>query len=63
MNVADSIQGRWKGLFPDTMGLELTDVTPERVRATAARVTDSSGVELRLASQDEASPWLEVARC
>lgn len=34
MNVADSIQGRWKGLFPDTMGLELTDVTPERVRAT-----------------------------
>jgi phosphoribosyl 1,2-cyclic phosphodiesterase len=47
------------------MGLHLSEQnnSPERVRATAARVTDSSGVELRLATQDEASPWLEVARC
>jgi phosphoribosyl 1,2-cyclic phosphodiesterase len=47
------------------MGLHLSEQnnTPERVRVTAARVTDSCGVELRLASQDEASPWLEVARC
>jgi phosphoribosyl 1,2-cyclic phosphodiesterase len=47
------------------MGLHLSEQnnTPERVRVTAARVTDTSGVELRLASQDEASPWLEVVRC
>lgn len=47
------------------MGLHLSEQnnTPERVRATAARITDQSGVELRLASQDEPSPWLEIARC
>jgi phosphoribosyl 1,2-cyclic phosphodiesterase len=47
------------------MGLHVSEQnnTPARVRATAARITDSSGIELRLASQHEPTPWLEIARC
>ena len=47
------------------MGLHLSEQnnSPERVRLSAARITDQSSVELRLASQNEPSPWLEVARC
>ena len=44
------------------VGLHLSESnnSPERVRAAAARFTDQSSVELRLATQDEPSPWLEV---
>jgi phosphoribosyl 1,2-cyclic phosphodiesterase len=47
------------------MGLHLSERnnSPERVRATAARVTDQSGTALHLADQDQVSPWLEVAPC
>lgn len=33
-NPAAAIQQRLQGLFPDLMGLELTDVTPDKVVAT-----------------------------
>jgi uncharacterized protein (TIGR00369 family) len=33
MSLAASIQERWKGLLPDTLGVEFTDVTPEKVLA------------------------------
>jgi 1,4-dihydroxy-2-naphthoyl-CoA hydrolase len=33
MNLAESMQERLKGLLPDLMGIEFTDVTPERVVA------------------------------
>jgi phosphoribosyl 1,2-cyclic phosphodiesterase len=44
-------------------GLHLSERnnSPERVREAAARVTDHSGVELRLAAQDEPTGWIEVA--
>jgi phosphoribosyl 1,2-cyclic phosphodiesterase len=47
------------------MGLHLSEQnnSPDCVRASAARITERSQVELRLASQNEPSPWLEVARC
>jgi 1,4-dihydroxy-2-naphthoyl-CoA hydrolase len=33
MDLAASIQDRLKGLFPDLLGIELTEVAPERVAA------------------------------
>ncbi len=33
MNLAASIQERVKGLLPDLMGIEFTDVTPDKVVA------------------------------
>lgn len=44
------------------VGLHLSERnnSPERVRAAAARVTDRSGVELRLAAQDEPTGWIEI---
>jgi ABC-type nitrate/sulfonate/bicarbonate transport system substrate-binding protein len=47
------------------IGLHLSEQnnSPELVRRAAARITDRSHVELRLATQNEPSPWLEVARC
>ncbi len=44
------------------LGLHLSERnnSPERVRAAAARVTDRSGVELRLAAQDEPTRWIEI---
>jgi uncharacterized protein (TIGR00369 family) len=36
MNVAISIQERFKGLLPDLMGIEFTDVTPDKVVAHLA---------------------------
>jgi uncharacterized protein (TIGR00369 family) len=33
MNLAASIQERWKGLLPDLMGIEFSEVTPDRVVA------------------------------
>src|SRR5260221_13757272 len=36
MDLAASIQDRLRGLFPDLLGIELTEVAPERV---AARLT------------------------
>lgn len=33
MSLADSIQQRLKGIFPELLGIRLTEVTPERVRA------------------------------
>lgn len=44
------------------MGLHLSERnnSPERVRMAAGRLTDQSSVELRLATQEEASPWLVV---
>jgi 1,4-dihydroxy-2-naphthoyl-CoA hydrolase len=36
MNVAASLQERFKGLLPDLLGIELTEVAPERVAATLA---------------------------
>jgi phosphoribosyl 1,2-cyclic phosphodiesterase len=47
------------------MGLHLSEQnnSPAHVRTAAARITDQSSVELHLATQDEASPWLEVDRC
>jgi phosphoribosyl 1,2-cyclic phosphodiesterase len=47
------------------MGLHLSERnnSPERVRASAARVFGQSGTELRLATQNEASAWLEVDPC
>jgi len=35
--------------------------SPEKVRIAAARVTDQSGLRLELASQEDVSPWIEVA--
>jgi phosphoribosyl 1,2-cyclic phosphodiesterase len=45
------------------MGLHLSERnnSPARVREAAARLTDHSGVELRLAAQDEPTGWIEVA--
>lgn len=44
-------------------GLHLSEQnnSPERVRVAAARVTDGSGVELRLAAQHEPTEWIEIA--
>ncbi len=36
MNLAASIQDRVKGLLPDLMGIEFTDVTPDKVIAQLA---------------------------
>jgi uncharacterized protein (TIGR00369 family) len=36
MNLAASIQDRVKGLLPDLMGIEFTDVTPDKVVAQLA---------------------------
>lgn len=45
------------------VGLHLSERnnSPDRVRSAAARVTDHSGVELRLAAQDEPTRWIEIA--
>jgi phosphoribosyl 1,2-cyclic phosphodiesterase len=45
------------------VGLHLSERnnSPARVRAAAARVTDRSGVELRLAAQDEPTGWIDIA--
>jgi len=40
--------------------LSVENNSPDRVRLAAARVTDRSGVELRLAAQDEPTEWIEV---
>ena len=47
------------------VGLHLSERnnSPERVRESAARLTDRSATELHLASQDSVSPWLEVGAC
>jgi 1,4-dihydroxy-2-naphthoyl-CoA hydrolase len=34
MTLAQEFQGRWQGLFPELMGVEMTEVTKERVCAT-----------------------------
>lgn len=34
MTLAQEFQERWQGLFPSLMGVEMTEVTPECVRAT-----------------------------
>ena len=36
MNLASSIQERFKGLLPDLLGIEFTDVTPDKVLAQLA---------------------------
>lgn len=36
MNLAASIQGKVKGLLPDLLGIEFTDVTPDKVVARLA---------------------------
>ena len=33
MNLADKMQERMRGLYPELLGIEFTDVTPERVQA------------------------------
>jgi uncharacterized protein (TIGR00369 family) len=33
MNLADDMRSRFKGLLPDLLGMELTEVTPEKVLA------------------------------
>jgi len=45
------------------MGLHLSERNnvPALVRQAAARALDHSGVELRLAAQDEPSQWIEIA--
>jgi len=34
MDLAASLRERFKGLFPDLIGIELTEATPERVSRT-----------------------------
>jgi 1,4-dihydroxy-2-naphthoyl-CoA hydrolase len=36
VSLAAKIQERWKGLLPDVLGVQLAEVTEERVRATLA---------------------------
>jgi acyl-coenzyme A thioesterase PaaI-like protein len=36
MSAASDIQQRWKGLFPELMGVRFTEVGPERVAAELA---------------------------
>jgi len=45
------------------LGLHLSERnnSPECVREAAARAIDHSGVELRLAAQDEPTQWIEIA--
>lgn len=33
-SLAEKIQARWKGLLPDVLGVQLVEVTPQRVLAT-----------------------------
>jgi 1,4-dihydroxy-2-naphthoyl-CoA hydrolase len=34
VSLAEKLQERWKGLLPDTLGIQVQEIGPERVRAT-----------------------------